>query len=132
MEHQKLGKVSQADADRAAAEYKLPGFDLACVPADHETDEFVQACKAVNAAPGTRIAQVSPKVVKMVNAKKNSRAKLQKKVTAHYQQMGILAGNENACAGPNRGRETVKRFPRGKHLTKHLTNPADPRAARVS
>ena len=91
MEHQKLGKVSQADADRAADEYKLPGFDLACVPADFETDQFVQACKAVNATPGTRIAQVSSKVAKMIRSKQNSRAKLQKKVTKHYQEMGILA-----------------------------------------
>ena len=78
MEHQKLGKVSQADADRAADKYQLPSFDLTCVPADFETDKFVQACHTVKATPGTRIAQVSSQVEKMINAKKYSRAKKQR------------------------------------------------------
>lgn len=65
------------------------------IPADYETDEFVQACDKLKAAPGTRICQVSETVKKLVaksgKGKRATRDRLQKQVAKHYQQMGILA-----------------------------------------
>ena len=61
------------------------------MPADYETDEFVQACDAVDAVPGTRICQVSEAVTKLFANKQNSRSKIQSKVARYYQKMGILA-----------------------------------------
>jgi hypothetical protein len=91
MQHQQIGKVSQADATRATTDFDLPAFNKNLVPADFETDEFVLACEALKAAPGTRICQVSQEVATMIGNKKIPRNKMQGKIARHYQNMGILA-----------------------------------------